>query len=80
MQNKPHVGSSTDRSGYELASQFEVNRHAEGPVRSSRRQGWCTVNVPDHDAAESDLLTTTLAIYRESLPNDRSMFNALIVD
>ena len=38
------------------------------------------MNVPDHDAAESDPLATTLAIYRESLPNDRSMFNALIVD
>jgi hypothetical protein len=29
MKNKPYVGSSTGRSGYELASRFEVNRHAE---------------------------------------------------
>jgi hypothetical protein len=54
---------------------FRVARADEHP-----RQGWCTVNVPDHDVAESDPRATTLGIYRESLPNDRSMFNALIVD
>jgi hypothetical protein len=36
--------------------------------------------LPDHDDAESDLLTTTLAIYRDSLANDRTMFSSLIVD
>jgi hypothetical protein len=34
----------------------------------------------DRDDAERDLLTTTVAVFRESTANDRTMLSSLIVD